>query len=90
MLDESLGRVAIRSFPARTGVTANLNIDYVRPVKAMDFYTVTAECDPENSTERKAIVKGELRDSRGRLCATGNALFVVPKALTLRTLGDNF
>ncbi|PGH29527.1 ubiquitin carboxyl-terminal hydrolase 14 [[Emmonsia] crescens] len=90
VLDESLGRVAIRSFPARTGVTANLNIDYVRPVKAMDFYTVTAECDPENSTERKAIVKGELRDSRGRLCATGNALFVVPKALTLRTLGDNF
>ncbi|OJD11201.1 hypothetical protein ACJ73_09591 [Blastomyces percursus] len=90
VLDESLGRVAIRSFPARTGVTANLNIDYIRPVKAMDFYTVTAEYDPEKSTERKAIVKGEIRDFKGRLCATGNALFVVPKTVTLRTLGDNF
>ncbi|PGH08642.1 hypothetical protein GX51_01162 [Blastomyces parvus] len=90
LLDESLGRVAIRSFPARTGVTANLNIDYVRPVKALEFYTVTAEHDPEKSTERKAIVKGEVRDSKGRLCATGNALFVVPKTVTLRTLGDNF
>ncbi|OAX84711.1 hypothetical protein ACJ72_00908 [Emergomyces africanus] len=87
VLDESLGRVAIRSFPARTGVTANLNIDYIKPVKAMGFYTVTAECDAENSTERKAVVKGEVRDSKGRLCATGKALFVVPRTLTL---GDNF
>ncbi|EEH06293.1 thioesterase [Histoplasma capsulatum G186AR] len=90
VLDESFGRVAIRSFPARTGVTANLNIDYIRPLKVMGFYIVTVECDLEKSTERKAFVKGEIRDSKGRLCATGNAIFVVPKTVTLRPLGDNF
>ncbi|PGH14635.1 hypothetical protein AJ79_02970 [Helicocarpus griseus UAMH5409] len=90
ILDETLGRVAILSFPARTGVTANLQIKYRKPVMAGEFCTVTAEIDHEKSTERKAFVKGELRDSSGNLCTEAEALFVVPKNLTLRTLGDNF
>ncbi|KAK2777895.1 hypothetical protein FQN53_002030 [Emmonsiellopsis sp. PD_33] len=87
VLDESLGRVAIRSFPARAGVTANLDIDYRKPVNAGYFYTVTAKYDNENSTERKAVVSGEVRDIDGTLCAEAKGLFVVPKKFTLKPLG---
>ncbi|KAK2795898.1 hypothetical protein FQN50_009676 [Emmonsiellopsis sp. PD_5] len=87
VLDESLGRVAIRTFPARTGVTANLNIDYRKSVHARQFYTVTVEYDDENSTERKGVVRGEVRDINGTLCAEATGLFVVPKKFTLRSLG---
>ncbi|KAI5310099.1 hypothetical protein KEM55_001683, partial [Ascosphaera atra] len=45
LLDESLGRVALRSFPNHAGVTANLNLDYKRPVAQNAFYKVVAELD---------------------------------------------
>lgn len=85
-----MGRVALRSFPGRTGVTANLNIDYRLPIASGQFCTVTAQFDHENSTDRKAMVTGEMRDSMGRLCTQASGLFVVPKALTLRMIGEGF
>jgi len=90
VLDESTGRVALRSFPDRTGVTANLNINYRIPITSGQFCTVTAQIDHENSTDRKAIVKGEVRDCMGRLCTQASGLFVVPKALTLKRIGEGF
>ncbi|PGH03814.1 hypothetical protein AJ80_08627 [Polytolypa hystricis UAMH7299] len=90
VLDESLGRVALRSFAAQTGVTANLNLHYRKPVNSGQFCTVTAQYDAERSTERKAVVNGEVKDSMGRVCTEATALFVVPKRLALRKLGDGF
>src|SRR5436190_21903059 len=90
VLDESTGRIALLSFPDRTGVTANLNINYRIPITSGQFCTVTAQIDHENSTDRKAIVKGEVRDSMGRLCTEASGLFVVPKALALRRIGEGF
>ncbi|WEW56724.1 hypothetical protein PRK78_002173 [Emydomyces testavorans] len=90
LLDESMGRVALRNVAARTGVTANLNMEYRKPVIPGQFCTVTARYEPEKSNERKAMVSGELRDSTGRLCIEANALFVVPRSLTLRKLDDGF
>lgn len=90
ILDEALGRVAVRSFPARTGVTANLNINYRAPVYSGDFYAVHAMLDQERSTDRKAYVKAEIRDYKGKLYVEATGLFVVPKSLTLRQIGDNF
>ena len=90
VLDESLGRVAVRHFPARTGVTANLEINYRAPVYSGNFYTFQSQIDQERSTERKAYVTGEIRDPFGRLCAQASALFVVPKGIKLREIGERF
>ncbi|KAI1948101.1 hypothetical protein LOZ53_005821 [Ophidiomyces ophidiicola] len=90
LLDEAMGRVALRSFPARTGVTANLNVNYRKPFFADQFCIITAKCEPEQSNERKAIVKAEIRDSAGSLCTEASSVFVVPRNMTLRSLADGF
>ncbi|KAL1956393.1 hypothetical protein VTO42DRAFT_7376 [Malbranchea cinnamomea] len=90
ILDENMGRVALRYFPARTGVTANLDINYRKLTKSGQFYVVTASCDLGSSTDRKAFVTGEIRDEKGNLCVEAKGLFVVPKSLELRKIGDEF
>jgi acyl-coenzyme A thioesterase PaaI-like protein len=90
VLDESLGAVALRSTPARTGVTANLDINYRAPVYSGNFYSVHSRLDQERSTDRKMFVSGELRDASGKLCVEATGLFVVPKNLTLRKIPDTF
>jgi len=90
ILDENFGRVALWSVPARTGVTANLSINYKHPVFSGNFYTVHVNLDREKSTDRKAYVTGEIRDSSGKVCVEGTGLFVVPKGFPLRQLPENF
>lgn len=94
LLDEALGRLAIRQFPAGGAVTARLEVDYRSPVRAMDglwnphgFVVLdarTVEC-----SERKVSVAGEIRDRHGRLLAEGRALFVVPRGWKPPPLGGN-
>ncbi|OOQ82877.1 thioesterase family protein [Penicillium brasilianum] len=90
IIDENLGRAAVRHFPARTGMTANLNINYRAPVYSDNFYSIHSTLDPEQSTDRKAYVRCEVRDMTGRVCVEANGLFVVPKKLKLVRLGDTF
>ncbi|KAJ5166144.1 uncharacterized protein N7482_004925 [Penicillium canariense] len=90
IIDENLGRAAIRHFPAQTGVTANLNINYRAPVYSDSFWSLHTTLDPERSTDRKAYVTCELRDMTGRVCVEATGLFVVPKKLKLAKLGDHF
>lgn len=90
VIDEHLGRAAIRRFPAATGVTANLNINYRCPVYSFNFYTLHTKLDTKRSTDRKAYVQTELRDVTGRVCVEATGIFVVPKQLRLRQIGENF
>lgn len=90
VLDETFGRVAVRSFPAKTGVTANLNINYRARVSSGSYYTIQATLDPILSTDRKAHMTAEVRDQTGKLCVEATALFVVPKNIPLRAIGDGF
>lgn len=90
IIDENLGRAAIRHFPARTGMTANLNIDYRALVYSDNFYSIHSTLSPEQSTDSKAYVRCEIRDMTGRVCVEANGLFVVPKKLKLVKLGDRF
>ncbi|KAI9876883.1 MAG: hypothetical protein M1830_005387 [Pleopsidium flavum] len=90
VMDESLGRVAIREFKAKTGVTANLELDYRRPVVAGRFYVVRAEAVREGRGERKMWVKGTLEDLEGRVCVEGKGLFVVPKGVELGEVEEGF
>lgn len=90
LFDESLARVAIRSMPAQTGVTAHLNINYHAPMTGGKFYMIRTQLDKERSTDRKAHVIGDIRDLSGTLYCTSDALFVVPKNLPLRRLVERF
>lgn len=90
VIDENMGRVAVRSFPQRTGVTANLEINYRAPVFSDGFFSLHTTIDQDRSTERKAYIRTEIRDPSGQLCAEATGLFVVPKKLKLRTIGDRF
>ncbi|KAK0110092.1 hypothetical protein ONS95_002748 [Cadophora gregata] len=87
VMDESLGRCAIRQFPSKSGVTANLELNYLKPVVTNSFYVIRAV--PEQGvTERKCWVQGRLETLEGRVCVESRALFVVPKKYTTRALKE--
>lgn len=90
MVDENMGRVAVRTFPERTGVTANLNLNYRAPAYSGHFFTLHTTIDEERSTDRKAYVITEVRDPAGTVCAEATGVFVVPKKLKLQKIGDNY
>ena len=90
VIDENMGRAAIRHFPARTGVTASLELNYRAPVHSDNFYALHTTLDQKRSTETKAYAKCEVRDMAGRLCVEATGLFVVPKTLKLNTIGESF
>lgn len=90
VIDENLGRAAIRRFPARTGVTANLNINYRAPVYSGNFYTIHTALDQERSTDTKGFTACEVRDATGSVCVEASGIFVVPKTLRLASIGDRF
>ncbi|QQK44386.1 hypothetical protein Pdw03_8287 [Penicillium digitatum] len=57
VIDENMGRAAIRHFPARTGVTASLELNYRAPVHSDNFYALHTTLDQKRSTETKAYAK---------------------------------
>ncbi|KAI0838225.1 HotDog domain-containing protein [Hypoxylon sp. FL0890] len=95
VLDESLGRCAILKFPARTGVTARLELVYRRPTMTAGYYVIrtrpmiNADEDPAKS-ERKMWVEGTLETLEGKTCVEAKALFVVPKGVNLKPLVEGF
>lgn len=95
VLDESLGRCAILKFPARTGVTARLELTYRRPTLTAGYYVIrtrpmiNADEDPAKS-ERKMWVEGTLETLEGKTCVEAKALFVVPKGVKLKPLVEGF
>lgn len=90
LLDEHLARVAIQNLPERTAVTANLDVNYRNMAISNSFFSVHATLDQERSTDRKAYIKGEVRDVKGNVCADATGLFVVPRGYKLRRLGDTY
>lgn len=93
VMDESLGRVALRSFPAKTGVTANLDINFRKNLTPGVLYVIRAKLVSQASSDRKAVVMGEIRfsgqpESKKLVEATG--LFVVPKGVQLKEIGGDF
>ncbi|CZR51626.1 related to thioesterase family protein [Phialocephala subalpina] len=89
IFDESLGRCAIRQFPAKTGVTANLELNYLKPVVTNSFYVIRAVPD-QGATDTKCWVSARLETLEGRVCVEAKALFVVPKKFQTRKSGGQF
>ncbi|KAI1212725.1 HotDog domain-containing protein [Annulohypoxylon truncatum] len=95
LLDESLGRCAILRFPARTGVTARLELQYRQPTLTSGFYVIRArpmpdERDGPEKQARKLWVEGTLETVDGKTCVEAKALFVVPKGVKLKPLVEGF
>jgi acyl-coenzyme A thioesterase PaaI-like protein len=94
VLDEALGRLAIRQFPDGGAVTARLEVKYRAPTRAAhgiwnrDAYVVVTARVAELA-ERKCKVVGEIRDKEGKLLVQSEALFVVPKGWKPRPLGEH-
>lgn len=82
MLDEGLARCCFGALPHNIGVTANLNIDYRKPMPADSFLVLRATTTKVDG--RKAWVKGhiELLQEEGAkpiIFAEATAMFVSPK-----------
>ncbi|KAI9670895.1 MAG: hypothetical protein M1817_003780 [Caeruleum heppii] len=90
VMDESLGRLAARTLPAKTAVTANLELKYLAPTVADQFYVLRAEPIRHQSTDRKAKTRGTLETMDGRVCVEATGLFVVPKGFKLGEIRDGF
>ena len=86
ILDEALGTCAILKFPAKTGVTANLEINYLKPVVTNSFYILRAMPVKEGGRDDKIWVSGRLETLEGRICVEAKGLFVVPRKYATRRL----
>ncbi|CAK7215297.1 hypothetical protein SBRCBS47491_002434 [Sporothrix bragantina] len=99
ILDEALGRCAILSFPARTGVTARLELSYRKPVQTGQYYVV--RCKPEfpppnqngqpQEELRKLWCNATLENiEENTLHVVAKGLFVVPRKYKLGKVEDKF
>jgi acyl-coenzyme A thioesterase PaaI-like protein len=79
IMDEALGRVAITQLPEHTGVTANLELNYMKPIVTNSFYVIRSVPQKEGSTDKKQFVSGRLETLDGKICVEAKGLFVVPK-----------
>lgn len=77
VLDETLARTAFYSLPNKIGVTAHLEIDYRKPVRADQF--VVVETRLVEAEGRKAWVQGTMKDLQGNTLVESKALFVEPR-----------
>ncbi|KAI0195831.1 HotDog domain-containing protein [Xylaria flabelliformis] len=101
VLDESLGRCAILRFPSRTGVTANLDLQYRAPTLTNNFYVIRTRPVPSEDDDvvgkdgirkgdRKLWVRGTLETEKGKVAVDAKGLFVVPRTYKLRPLVEGF
>jgi hypothetical protein len=86
ILDESLGRCAVRRLPGNTGVTATLELNFRNPLITNAFYVVRALPQEDGSTASKQWVNGKLETHDGKVCVEARGLFVVPKKYTTAAL----
>ncbi|KAI0119086.1 HotDog domain-containing protein [Daldinia grandis] len=95
LLDESLVRCAVLLFPARTGVTARLELQYRAPTLTSAFYVIRTrpmvrEGEDPSKNDRKMWVEGTLETLHGKICVEAKALAVVPKGVKLKPLVEEF
>ncbi|KAF3063774.1 hypothetical protein GL218_02349 [Daldinia childiae] len=95
LLDESLVRCAVLLFPARTGVTARLELQYRAPTLTSSFYIIRTrpmirEGEDPSKSDRKMWVEGTLETLHGKICVEAKALAVVPKGVKLNPLVEEF
>lgn len=77
VLDETLARTSFFHLPHQVGVTAHLEIDYKKPVRADSVVVVETKLIEHEG--RKAWVEATMTDLRGNILVQSKALFVEPR-----------
>ncbi|KAK9717850.1 hypothetical protein K7432_005918 [Basidiobolus ranarum] len=77
LLDEGLAATVFPSLPGKNGVTANLNINYRKPVMADQFISINAKVTKVEG--RKGWVEAQVKDLKGNVLVEASALFIAPK-----------
>lgn len=82
LLDESMGRCGLAALPNRMGFTAQLTVNYRKPVKAGSYVVIKAEV--VKTEGRKVWVTGRIEgledgEMEGEVLAEAEALFVQPR-----------
>ena len=90
LLDEALARCCFQALPNKVGMTANLKIDYRRPMPAGSFAVI--KCVTTGVEGRKAWVRGTLESLPGKgeegvVYCEAEALFIEPKEAAVSFLG---
>jgi uncharacterized protein (TIGR00369 family) len=82
LLDTTLGKAAGTTAPSgHYTVTAQLNVNFIRPAWEGETLRGTAEID--HAGRRTAVVRGELRTTKGDLVATATGTFMhLPRPAT--------
>ena len=73
LLDEALGKVC--RFRALRAVTAELTVEYLRPIRVQE--EIVVEGREDRLEGRNLFLVGEIRDASGRVLARGRGRFVV-------------
>lgn len=79
VLDETLARTSFFNLPNQVGVTARLEIDYRKPVKADQVIVV--ETKLIEAKGRKVTVEGVMRNLAGETLVESRAIFVEPRLI---------
>lgn len=80
VLDETLARTSFFNLPNQVGVTARLEIDYRKPVKADQI--VVVETKLIEAKGRKVSVEGVMRTLNGETLVESKAIFVEPRLIS--------
>lgn len=88
MLDEGLARCCFPALPNKAGVTARLQVNYLKPTKTNQYLLLKARTTRVEG--RKAVVEGHIQavpeegsDQEPEVLATAEALFVEPKGASV-------
>ena len=75
LLDTAMGRaVSTLCRDDQSAVTAQLNVNFIRPVWIGETLTITGEV--QHSGRQTAVTRGEIRTAAGVLVATGSGTFM--------------
>ncbi|KAI8889956.1 Thioesterase/thiol ester dehydrase-isomerase, partial [Backusella circina FSU 941] len=77
ILDDVLGYVAIPALPNMMGFTANLNVNYRRPITSDQWVVARAKVDKVE--ERKAYVSASIENLEGQILTEATSLYISPR-----------
>ncbi|KAI7898561.1 HotDog domain-containing protein [Cokeromyces recurvatus] len=77
ILDEGLASVAVPALPNKIGFTANLNVNYRKPIKSDQWVVMKSKLD--KIEDRKAYVSAFIESLDGQLFTEATSLYISPK-----------
>ncbi|KAI8976553.1 HotDog domain-containing protein [Pilobolus umbonatus] len=77
LLDEGLAYVAFPALPNKMGFTANLNINYRKPILSDQWVVMRTRLDKVDN--RKAYVSGHIEGLDGTVYTEATSLYIAPK-----------